>query len=442
MTAEVCVMNKLGVALAADSAITRTSRTDSKIYQSADKLFLLSHSDPVAVMIYGSASFMQMPWETVIKLYREEHGHRSRKTVLDHARGLMNFLAKSRELFPEDLQRAHVRSDVIAFLAQLLKTLNQPLGDKLAAQNEINAAEVRASIAALVKSELDDWQRIPLPEGLPRTHVATVRRQFGQDISRGVDRIWGKMPMSKVVRERLKTLACLVLTKYLMPDHSGVVFAGFGNAEIFPAVVEVTADRVLANRTKYRKTKDVRIGHGNNATIAPFAQKEMVHMFMEGIDPGLDNFIQRSLSRTFEDLPRKLVDTLGGGATSRQSLLNTLGELSGNAVATLKKDWAKYRRENHVNPIIRIVSMLPKAELASLAESLVNLTVLRRHTSTQAETVGGPIDVAAVTKGDGFVWIKRKHYFDAALNPRYIAGMGGGQKQWPGKKPSSRSKKS
>ena len=36
------------------------------------------------------------------------------------------------------------------------------------------------------------------------------------------------------------------------------------------------------------------------------------------------------------------------------------------------------------------------------------------------ETVGGPVDVAVISKGDGFIWIRRKHYFDPALNTRYF----------------------
>jgi len=42
---------------------------------------------------------------------------------------------------------------------------------------------------------------------------------------------------------------------------------------------------------------------------------------------------------------------------------------------------------------------------------------LTRRVSMDAETVGGPIDVAVISKGDGFVWIKRKHYFRSELNP-------------------------
>jgi hypothetical protein len=26
-----------------------------------------------------------------------------------------------------------------------------------------------------------------------------------------------------------------------------------------------------------------------------------------------------------------------------------------------------------------------------------------------------------ISKGDGFIWIKRKHYFDPRLNPRFFA---------------------
>ena len=65
--------------------------------------------------------------------------------------------------------------------------------------------------------------------------------------------------------------------------------------------------------------------------------------------------------------------------------------------------------------------MLPKEQLAEMAESLVNLTALKRRVSSQEETVGGPTDVALITKGDGLIWVKRKHYFAPELNPSYFS---------------------
>ena len=57
-----------------------------------------------------------------------------------------------------------------------------------------------------------------------------------------------------------------------------------------------------------------------------------------------------------------------------------------------------------------------------MAETLVNLTSFKRRVTPEAETVGGPINVAVISKGDGLIWIKRKHYFTPELNPRYFGG--------------------
>ena len=71
------------------------------------------------------------------------------------------------------------------------------------------------------------------------------------------------------------------------------------------------------------------------------------------------------------------------------------------------------------SPIMDIVESLQKSDLAEMAESLVNLTSFKRHVSKESETVGGPTDVAIISKGDGFIWIKRKHYFNIDLNNHF-----------------------
>lgn len=71
MTAEVVILNKSAVALAADSTVTISSGSnDRKTYNSVNKLFTLSKYHPVGAMIYGDASFMGVPWEVILKEYR------------------------------------------------------------------------------------------------------------------------------------------------------------------------------------------------------------------------------------------------------------------------------------------------------------------------------------------------------------------------------------
>jgi hypothetical protein len=73
MTAEIAVMNRVAIALAADSAATSMHGSVAKIYQTADKLFNLDAASPIAVMVYGGSEFLNIPWETVVKLFRSRH---------------------------------------------------------------------------------------------------------------------------------------------------------------------------------------------------------------------------------------------------------------------------------------------------------------------------------------------------------------------------------
>ena len=57
-----------------------------------------------------------------------------------------------------------------------------------------------------------------------------------------------------------------------------------------------------------------------------------------------------------------------------------------------------------------IVGILNKR--ASMAESLIAVTNLQRHITSSEESVGGPVDVAVITRSEGFVWMKHKNWFD------------------------------
>ena len=55
--------------------------------------------------------------------------------------------------------------------------------------------------------------------------------------------------------------------------------------------------------------------------------------------------------------------------------------------------------------------------MANMGESLISVTNLQRHISSSDESVGGPIDVAVITRSEGFIWIKHKDWFRQDLNP-------------------------
>ncbi len=122
---------------------------------------------------------------------------------------------------------------------------------------------------------------------------------------------------------------------------------------------------------------------------------------------GVSNIILGEVKDSYPDFGHELEQKVSG----------KLDELMNDLIDR----WNHKRQTDYSQPVMEIVSALPKDELAGMAESLVNLTKFKRRVSRQQETVGGPIDVAVITKGDGYVWIKRKHYFRGELNPRFMS---------------------
>ncbi len=59
---------------------------------------------------------------------------------------------------------------------------------------------------------------------------------------------------------------------------------------------------------------------------------------------------------------------------------------------------------------------MPIQDAIDLADFLVCAAISFARFRPGAETVGGPVEIAAITKHEGFRWVKRKHYFSSSLN--------------------------
>jgi hypothetical protein len=64
-----------------------------------------------------------------------------------------------------------------------------------------------------------------------------------------------------------------------------------------------------------------------------------------------------------------------------------------------------------------VTDAMPIQDAIDLAEFLVDTTIKFVRFSPGNPMVGGPVEIAAVTKHEGFKWVMRKHYYDTKLNP-------------------------
>ena len=63
-----------------------------------------------------------------------------------------------------------------------------------------------------------------------------------------------------------------------------------------------------------------------------------------------------------------------------------------------------------------VFAPMPIQDTIDLAEWLVQTAIMYSRFSPGAPVVGGPIESAAITKHEGFKWIRRKHYFHRDFN--------------------------
>lgn len=208
-------------------------------------------------------------------------------------------------------------------------------------------------------------------------------------------------------------------------NYSGLVIAGFGETDLYPSVITYRVESVVLNRLRYvhLKEKSDRITANRVARVIAFAQDEMVAGFMEGIDPRFLERIFTEMAKIFSQVyPDEIVKKLPGlTKKKKEALLADLRKIGIDLVEVFGAAITEHRQKKHIDPIVRAVSVLPKEELVSMAEALVSLTSTKRRVTLDAETVGGPVDVAVISKGDGFIWIKRKHYFEADRNPQFLS---------------------
>ena len=138
----------------------------------------------------------------------------------------------------------------------------------------------------------------------------------------------------------------------------------------------------------------------------------MVERFLFGIDDDLEGKLLKYIEKSAEKAVAKVMTATGIDVAAHGL---SASSYAGNVEKLLGKLKHRSNRET-----LDMVDFMPKQELAYTAEAFITLTSIKRRVSAQQETVGGPIDVAVVTLNEGFVWIKRKHYFDKELNSGYV----------------------
>lgn len=434
MTAVVAIMNKNGIALAADSAVTVTNGVEgyssSKIYNTANKLFMLSKYHPIGIMIYSSADFMQVPWELIIKLYRKNIGDKSFKKVSDYRDDFLKFMVDSNHFSFIEKESAYLSVIIGNFISFVLSSFSRNLSRNAGLMNELEALEgidlstrnvelMLEEVREIKDNFLSNYEKI---EGFEGYEFQDFQTTYQEDVCKEFEKRINKSLIDLNDFPDLNRELSSLLFEYLTRNNfmirsTGIVFAGFGDSEIYPSLCSIEIDGVLNKRLRYADNQIDKICEENRASIVPFAQKEVMHMFIEGIDPHIEQVFEDAFVKVMQGYNSMLANAVDNDTTKNMILnidINALKDIFRQDIIRAKREW-------QIIPTISTVEILSKEDLAEMAESLIYLTFLKKRTSSNEENVGGPIDVAIISKGDGFIWKNRKHYFEKELNQHFFS---------------------
>jgi hypothetical protein len=400
MTAEIAILNQSGVALAADSAVTiGLNNNDRKIYNTANKLFMLSKFRPIGIMIYSNAKFMGLEWELIIKEYRKKLGNKKFDKLVDYYHDFISFI-ETTTIFSDDLKENELNKHILGTLSMIQSKIEKSWKEEINKKECIDDDEaikiINDTIDSIILGTKNDL--------LLKIDEKSFIEKYDSKLNENIDSQFREI--TEEIKNKLKVLIyhnIASLTYY--KNYSGIVIAGYGDNEIFPSIISLLCKTIIPDAFVFQKDIEQSISREVNATIVPFAQSDMVKVFIDGIDPFFESFLSKELKIIWDSI---------------RSIFPLAKEQTDSLEGKLNESLNEYKQKTFVNPILNIVGSLPKIDLAEMAESLVNLTAFKRHVSTDAETVGGPTDVALISKGDGFIWVKRKHYFDPKLNQHFF----------------------
>ncbi|EKY8185623.1 TPA: hypothetical protein IXT79_001041 [Enterococcus faecium] len=390
MTAEIGILNKSGIVLASDSASTIGN---SKVYNTAKKLFTLDSMHSVGIMIYGNAEFNGIPWEIIITQYKRSIGSSVFSTLEEYAENFIEFIKTASFIRSEQTETEQMLGVFQQIILDLFRSTEEDVNFLISQDTKIDKDVLVNLLRTKMNSNLSQQSETYILDIEKELFLSTYR-EILKNILDSISRMEG---VSDAISEEVQNYIYeIIIRDDVYSSPTGIVIAGYGKKDIFPKLYSYNMFGFVINNLKYSEYKSAQIGNDNGSlrsTILPFAQSDVVNTVVQGVDPQITNYLSSQVNN-FDDK----------GKVIYTSIIRNISDFQYN---------------QFISPLLNMIALLPVEETAIIAETLLNLTSFKRKYTTSVETVGGPIDVLAITPNDGPIWIKRKHYFDIDNNIGY-----------------------
>lgn len=429
MTAVVGVLNKRGLAIAADSAVTRQRNIERKITKNGNKMIRLSNKVPVSVMLTGNGAYLRTQWDIIVRYYRQHRGDIAHETVEACVHDFFRFIADNHLFCEEELVKSWMRYE----LDQLFNTADSKVDFKLKESDDEGKLKCCKTYLRSFLIQLRRYRTHCLKAGVCEqfkdysldkfhTYIGDMITDYLSEKEYQEDAFnYGKFPKDflAALKDDIESTLMVKLTtrRQYDEDSAELVFTGFGSVQEYPSLVSTIVYEGFDNRVNYhiRPEDIICISDEKPVAICPFAQKDVIKSLLRGLYDGYYRSVRNAMQDTYSlfgnnifdpnkwDKKFENLDFMKFLTMLEEVKTDDLDRKFHNAnVRYLNKKQHKWEKN------LKDYDLLA---MAALAQSLIDLTGFHRILTFSQEGVGGPVDLAVITKNEGFRWLNRKSWY-------------------------------
>ena len=411
MTLIVWVGNKNALAFAADSIGSVQYGNGVKGYI-VNKLFEVTERTPIWVATAWSSDFWGLLLEVIIKDFRKKLGNSRIDTLQDCVSIFIKHLKQAKYI--KGYNKVEFLNFLIKkFLLRISRIRNECMGiiiqDPEVDEKDVNIVEPLLS-AYIWQYLLIDNETIHSQKkifGIPKYSEEEIDLEFNKI---PVDVLEGLFcaPCSDNYQLLKKNILSIIDRDGFFPlfwEWSELIFFWFWEDDFYPKVCSINLYYKVGSEIVRSLNDDGEIN--GEGFIKAYAQSEDVENSILWIGEGIKS-----------EICKKIEEKL-----TNNEKIGILKQEQHNAINDSINQVLDEIRENKLKELSLSARFLSKTELWQIAENFVGIGSMKKRINLGDETIWWPIDVAIVTKSDGFIRIKRKHYFDPQKNYHYFNNL-------------------
>ena len=362
MTSEVLIMTPSAVAMAADSVVTING---NKTYEGVNKLFMLSKNPPMGIMIYNNANFIAIPFETLIKDFREQ--------IMDD--GTVNTVDDFRNKFKEYLENEPKKNNFPMWSLQ----------DKI----KIFTDHMVNEVSNLDENTIEEWLiKNQCPDVFDKyKNIIFNENGLLKDFNNCINNILPELLNSDKKTELHNLLRNIFIQIMVLENYTGVAIVGFESDKLFPSCTLFKIRYIYDDKFLFDDIENDEVGGDKGVIFAPLAQTDVIELFLTSLDAENEEQLKMYFNNVLDGYNARLKDlvkseeSISDDDTKKViSILEKVQNKHSNFDERFDKFISGLKRNNR-NPILTSIMFLPKDELSNLAESLINITSLKKKGS-------------------------------------------------------------